>query len=196
VQVAPAGDKERAGQGRQWEQRLEVMNGVDDLTCATVPSILFWEAGNNGIPAEQLKEMVELKKKWGSPRRTGRWAAVTLKRPRHDAQSPKYYGVMVGQDARLDALKGPDAMFRAYSAERRESRPVDRDGGLPRRRLSPLLGRLLAALPSGSRRGRTTRTIGTRRRSRLAAARAVIGRTGQIASPTATRPTRSQHCAK
>jgi beta-galactosidase len=36
----------------------------------------------------------------------------------------EYYGVMIGQDLRTDALQGPTAMFRAYSAERRDRAPL------------------------------------------------------------------------
>ena len=36
----------------------------------------------------------------------------------------EYYGVMIGQDPRTDALAGPTAMFRAYSAERRDRAPI------------------------------------------------------------------------
>ncbi len=122
VEVAPAGDKERAGQGRQWQQRLEVMT-ASMVYLRNSPSILFWEAGNNGISAEQLKQMVELKKTWDP--HGGRAAAgrCTLNDP---ATTPiaEYYGVMVGQDARTDKLKTPTDMFRAYSAERRDRAPL------------------------------------------------------------------------
>ena len=48
VEVCPAGDKERAATGRQWEQRLEVMRDTM-IYFRNDPSILFWEAGNSGI---------------------------------------------------------------------------------------------------------------------------------------------------
>jgi beta-galactosidase len=35
----------------------------------------------------------------------------------------EYFGVMIGQDPRTDALTNPTAMFRAYSAERRDRAP-------------------------------------------------------------------------
>ena len=28
------------------------------------PSIVFWEAGNTGIPADQMQQMVDLEKQW------------------------------------------------------------------------------------------------------------------------------------
>ena len=143
VEVAPAGDKERAAEGRQWEQRLEVMT-ASMVYLRNSPSILFWEAGNNGIPAAQLKQMVDLEKKW-DPDGGRALGCRTLNDP---AATPiaEYYGVMVGQDARTDALKTPTEMFRAYSAERRDRAPLIetedfRDEGARR-----YLGRLFAAL--------------------------------------------------
>jgi beta-galactosidase len=35
-----------------------------------------------------------------------------------------YFGVMVGQDPRTDALKNPTNMFRAYNAQRRDRAPI------------------------------------------------------------------------
>ncbi len=121
VQIAPAGDKERAVQGRQWEQRLEVMT-ASMIYLRNSPSILFWEAGNTGIPARQLMQMVELEKKW-DPHGGRAMGCRTLNDP---ATTPvaEYYGVMVGQDRRTDALKSPTDMFRAYSAERRDRAPL------------------------------------------------------------------------
>jgi beta-galactosidase len=45
VQVCPAGDKEKLVNGRQWEQRAEVMKATM-IFYRNNPSILFWEAGN------------------------------------------------------------------------------------------------------------------------------------------------------
>jgi beta-galactosidase len=36
----------------------------------------------------------------------------------------EYYGVMIGQDPRTDALATPTAVFRGYSAERRDRAPI------------------------------------------------------------------------
>jgi beta-galactosidase len=119
--VAPAGDKERAVRGRQWEQRLEVMT-ASMIYLRNYPSILFWEAGNTGIPADQLQQMVDLEKEW-DPHGGRVMGCRTLEDP---ATTPiaEYYGVMIGQDARTDALKSPTQMFRAYSAERRDRAPL------------------------------------------------------------------------
>jgi beta-galactosidase len=121
VQVAPAGDKERAVQGRQWEQQLEVMTATM-VYMRNSPSILFWEAGNNGIPAAQMQQMVDLRKKWDPF--GGRTMGCRTLNDAGATPVAEYFGVMVGQDARTDTLKTPTAMFRAYSAERRDRAPL------------------------------------------------------------------------
>ena len=63
VQVCPAGDKERDATGRQWEQRLEVMRD-SMIYFRNNPSMLFWEAGNNGVTPEHMQQMVELAQQW------------------------------------------------------------------------------------------------------------------------------------
>jgi beta-galactosidase len=61
VEVAPAGDKEEDAQGRQWEQRVEVMRDTI-IYLRNHPSILFWEAGNTGVTAAQMQQMSDLRK--------------------------------------------------------------------------------------------------------------------------------------
>jgi beta-galactosidase len=121
VEVCPAGDKEKDVEGRQWEQRIEVMRD-SMIYFRNNPSILFWEAGNNGVGAEHMKQMVELKKEW-DPNGGRVIGCRTLNDP---AATPvaEYFGVMIGQDRRTDLLKGPSDMFRAYSAERRDRAPI------------------------------------------------------------------------
>ena len=63
VEVAPAGDKEEDAQGRQWEQRVEVMRDTI-IYFRNNPSVLFWEAGNTGVTASQMQQMVELRKEF------------------------------------------------------------------------------------------------------------------------------------
>jgi len=63
VEVAPAGDKEEDAQGRQWEQRVEVMRDTI-IYFRNNPSVLFWEAGNTGVTAPQMQQMVELRKEF------------------------------------------------------------------------------------------------------------------------------------
>jgi beta-galactosidase len=63
VEVAPAGDKEEDAQGRQWEQRVKVMRDTI-IYFRNNPSILFWEAGNTGVTASQMQQMVDLRKEF------------------------------------------------------------------------------------------------------------------------------------
>jgi beta-galactosidase len=121
VEVCPAGDKEKDVEGRQWEQRIEVMRD-SMIYFRNNPSILFWEAGNNGISADHMQQIVELKRKW-DPSGGRVIGCRTLNDP---AATPvaEYFGVMIGQDPRIDSLKGPSDMFRAYSAERRDRAPI------------------------------------------------------------------------
>ena len=63
VEVAPAGDKEEDAEGRQWEQRVEVMRDTI-VYLRNHPSILFWEAGNTGVTAPQMQQMVALRKEY------------------------------------------------------------------------------------------------------------------------------------
>jgi beta-galactosidase len=121
VEVCPAGDKEKDVQGRAWEQRMEVMRD-SMIYFRDNPSVLFWEAGNNGISADHMKQMVDLKQQW-DPSGMRAIGCRTLNDP---GATPiaEYFGVMIGQDPRIDKLKGPDEMFRAYSAERRDRAPL------------------------------------------------------------------------
>lgn len=121
VDVCPAGDKEKDVTGRQWDQRVEVMRDAM-IYFRNSPSILFWEAGNNSITPEHLQQMVELRKEW-DPNGGRACGCRTLNDP---AATPiaEYYGVMIGQDPRTDALTNPTEMFRAYSAERRDRAPL------------------------------------------------------------------------
>jgi beta-galactosidase len=125
IQICPAGDKERDVTGRQWDQRVEVMR-ISMIYFRNNPSILFWETGNTVVTADHMKEMVALRKQWDPDggrviggRGDGNNAANTAVTP-----VAEYYGVMMAQDTGVDTLNGPTAMFRAYSAERRDRAPL------------------------------------------------------------------------
>ena len=135
VEVCPAGDKEGdpvldrrlqpAVAARQWQQRMEVMR-ASMIYFRNHPSILFWEAGNSVITPEHMRQMVALRKEWdpsggrviGCRGNSDNAANAAL------TSIAEFYGVMVGQDRRTDELKGSTAMFRAYSAERRDRAPI------------------------------------------------------------------------
>jgi len=131
AEVCPAGDKEGdpvldhrlspATANRQWEQRLEVMRD-SMIYFRNHPSILFWEAGNNGVTPAHMQQMVDLQKQWdpSGGRVTG---CRTLNDPAN-THIAGYFGVMIGQDRHTDALTNRTEMFRAYSAERRDLAPL------------------------------------------------------------------------
>jgi len=125
IQVCPAGDKERDVFGRQWDQRRDVMRN-SMIYFRNNPSILFWEAGNTVVTPEQMTQMVELRKQWDPDggRVIGSRGNDDIKTNSADTPIAEYYGVMIGQAPQTDELKGPQDMFRAYSAERRDRAPI------------------------------------------------------------------------
>lgn len=125
VIVCPAGDKERDVQGRQWDQRVEVMRDTI-IFYRNDPCILFWEAGNTAIIPDHMKQMVALRKELDPNGGRVMGARGNSNNQLNTELTPiaEYYGVMIGQDRRTDQLEGPTAMFRAYSAERRDRAPL------------------------------------------------------------------------
>jgi beta-galactosidase len=121
IEICPAGDKEGDAQGRQWDQRVEVMRD-SMIYFRNNPSILFWEAGNSGITAAHLRQMLDLQKELdpNGGRVTG---CRTLSDP-ETTPIAGYFGVMIGQDRRTDELTNRTELFRAYSAERRDRAPL------------------------------------------------------------------------
>lgn len=129
VEIAPAGDKEgdptldkrltpEVGK-RQWDQRVEVMRD-SIIYLRNHPSILFWEAGNNGVTGPHMKEMVDLRKEWDP--NGGR--AMGCRDIKPDAEPfTEYYGIMIGQDDAKDKRKTATDLFRTYSDERRDKGP-------------------------------------------------------------------------
>ena len=125
VQICPAGDKEREPVGRQFDQRVEVMRD-SMIYFRNNPSILFWEAGNTVLTVEQMEQMVALRKQWdpdggrlmGYRDNDNIVANVSL------TPVSEYYEVMIGQAPQTSQLSGPEAMFRGYSAERRDRAPL------------------------------------------------------------------------
>jgi beta-galactosidase len=120
LEVCPAGDKEKDVTGRQWEQRKEVMRD-SMIYFRNSPSIFFWEAGNNSITQQHLQAMVDLQKEFDP--HGGR--VVGCRTLNDEAATPiaGYFGVMIGQDPRTDALTSPAELFRAFSLERRDRAP-------------------------------------------------------------------------
>jgi len=106
IEVCPAGDGEHETQGRQWDQRVEVMR--DSMVYfRNNPSILFWEAGNSGINAAHMQQMVDLRKEFDP--NGGRVIGCRSLRDPGAVTATEYFGVMLG---------GP------YTAEARDHAPI------------------------------------------------------------------------
>ncbi len=125
VEVCPAGDKEVDSQGRQWEQRVEVMRD-SIIYYRNQPSILFWEAGNTVVSVDHMREMLALRKQWDPEGGRAIGARGNDNAEANNAITPiaEYFGVMIGQDPRTDQIAGPNAIFRGYSVERRDRAPL------------------------------------------------------------------------
>jgi beta-galactosidase len=121
VQICPAGDKEsNPRDARQWEQRVAVMRDTI-IFYRNSPSILFWEAGNSGITAPRMQQMVDLRKEL-DPDGGRAMGCRTLNDP-NTTHIAEYFGVMIGQDRQTEALTNRTQMFRAFSYERRDLAP-------------------------------------------------------------------------
>jgi beta-galactosidase len=120
VNVCPAGDKEKDVTGRQWDQRLEVMRD-SMIYLRNHPSILFWEAGNNGVSAPHMKAMADLQKEWDP--NGGRVMGCRSLTDEAAGEYAGYFGIMIGQDDAKDKRKGPKDMFRSFSDFRRDQAP-------------------------------------------------------------------------
>jgi len=135
IEVCPAGDKEgdptldkrtppAIGQA-QWNQRVAVMRD-SMIYFRNDPGILFWEAGNSVVTAGHMQQMVDLRKQWDP--NGGRLIGVRDNDAAdlNKAVTPiaEYYGVMMGQDKRTDAILTPGEIFRGYSIERRNRAPL------------------------------------------------------------------------
>ncbi len=119
VNICPAGDKEGDAMGRQWDQRVEVMRD-SIIYMRNHPGILFWEAGNNGISGDHMKQMVDLRKQYDP----GGGRAMGCRDIKPDAEPyAQYFGIMIGQDDAKDKRKTPTDIFRTYSEERRDKGP-------------------------------------------------------------------------
>jgi len=125
VQLCPAGDKESDKQGRQWDQRAEVMRNTM-IYFRNNPSILFWEAGGTVITPEHMRQMTALQKQWDPYGQRAVGSRDSSDAGPNQLLTPLsgYFGVMIAQDPRVDKLAQPTDLFRGYSAERRDLAPI------------------------------------------------------------------------
>lgn len=124
VQICPAGDKEGDREGRQWEQRVEVMRN-SMIYFRNNPSILFWEVGAAVITPEHEQQMIALRKQWDRYGQRVAGCRSNTTNAEYAALTPvsEYYPVMIAQDPRTEQLRQPSDQFRGYSAERRDRAP-------------------------------------------------------------------------
>lgn len=120
INIAPAGDKEADVTGVQWTQRTNVMR-ASMIYLRNNPSLLFWEAGNNGIVAAHMQEMQALKKQWDPS--GGR--AIGCRDLADAAAAPfaEYFGTMVAYSTTWSPTSDA-AYFRGYSNNYRNQAPV------------------------------------------------------------------------
>ena len=63
LEAMPAGDAEKDAEGRQWEQRVELMRDAI-IYNRNHPSIVFYESGNKGITEDHMRQMKALRDLW------------------------------------------------------------------------------------------------------------------------------------
>lgn len=96
VSTQPAGDKEHENTGRQWDQRMEVMRDII-IYFRNSPSILFWEAGNNSISKEHMREMRLLKEQLDPD--GGRFMGCRTLNTEDVVREAEYVGTMLNRHA-------------------------------------------------------------------------------------------------
>ena len=94
VESCPAGDKEFETKCKYWQQRVDAMRDVI-IYFRNSPSILFWEAGNNQISPEHMREMRLLKEKY-DPDGWRFMGCRTLNTPEQIAEA-EYVGTMINR---------------------------------------------------------------------------------------------------
>lgn len=92
----PAGDKEQENFGRQWNQRMELMRDII-IYFRNNPSIVFWEAGNNSINQEHMRQMRLLKEKLDPS--GGRFMGCRTINTEEVVEEAEYVGTMLNRHA-------------------------------------------------------------------------------------------------
>ncbi|MDP9148999.1 MAG: DUF4982 domain-containing protein, partial [Myxococcota bacterium] len=120
INISPAGDKEADVTGVQWTQRTNVMR-ASMIYLRNNPSVLFWEAGNNGIVAAHMQEMQALRKQWDPS--GGRAIGCRDLADAAGAPYAEYFGTMVAYSAGWTPTSDA-AYFRGYSNNYRNQAPI------------------------------------------------------------------------
>jgi len=121
INIAPAGDKESDVTGVQWTQRTNVMR-ASMIYLRNNPSVLFWEAGNNGISAAHMQEMQKLKNDWDP--NGGRAIGCRDLSAAGAARYTEYFGTMVAFDPSHNTFNSDSDYFRGYSNNYRNQAPI------------------------------------------------------------------------
>lgn len=98
--VQPAGDKEADQTGRLWDQRVETMRDTI-VYFRNSPSILFWEAGNQAVSADHMREMTDLRKTL-DPYGFRSMGCRALSRDQNAVDASEYVGTMLGRQVEDD----------------------------------------------------------------------------------------------
>ncbi len=120
INISPAGDKEADVTGVQWTQRTNVMR-ASMIYLRNNPSLLFWEAGNNGIVAAHMQEMQALRKQWDPS--GGRAIGCRDLADATAAPYAEYFGTMVAYSSTWSPTSDA-AYFRGYSNNYRNQAPI------------------------------------------------------------------------
>jgi len=134
IQSMPAGDAEGDSQGRQWQQRLELMRDAI-IYNRNNPSIMFYESGNKGVSEEHMKNMKAIKDEYDP--NGGR---ASGSREMLDSKVAEYGGEMlyINKSARIPFWAheySRDEGLRTYWDEL--TPPYHKDGDGPKRKEEP-----------------------------------------------------------
>ncbi|WP_010243506.1 DUF4982 domain-containing protein [Acetivibrio cellulolyticus] len=121
IDVVPAGDKEKNVIGVQWQQRKNVMR-ASMIYLRNNPSVIMWENGNFGIPADQMKEMYDIKKQWDP----SGWRGIGVRNltDQDGIQYSDWFGTMVGFDPAHPNYTSNTDTHRGYALPYRDKGPI------------------------------------------------------------------------
>jgi beta-galactosidase len=122
VSIAPAGDKESDPAGVQWTQRLNVMR-ASMVYLRNNPSVFFWEVGNCGVAAAQMKDMADVQALWDPREKGGRGLGDLDMADDGGAPYAQWFGTMMAYYTGGAIVEGGN-YFRGYSPAYRDQGPI------------------------------------------------------------------------